>query len=72
MKCFVCDAGTMVRRVADMEGQIKRKKYTVSTMALVCDQCGHTAMEGEDMPEFMRKLADAYRHAGLVSAEVTK
>jgi len=72
MKCFVCDAGSLVRQLAAVEGQVKGSKYAVDTMALVCDHCGHIAMEGEDTPEFLRKVSDAYRaeHKLLTSSEI--
>jgi putative zinc finger/helix-turn-helix YgiT family protein len=74
MTCFVCDAGTLSKRLTDVEGQIKRRKYTVKTWALVCDQCGHVAVDGHDMQEFMRKVADAYRkaHKLLTSEEIRR
>lgn len=72
MKCFVCNDGTLIRGLAMVEGQVKRKKYKVEALALVCDRCGHIAMEGYDTQEFMRKLADAYRseHKLLMSNEI--
>ena len=72
MKCFVCDDGTMVKQLAEVEGIVKRKKFKVEALALVCKQCGHVAMEGEDTAEFLRTLADAYRrkHKLLTSSEI--
>src|ERR1039457_3045050 len=61
MKCFVCNSGTFVRQLADVDGKIKKQTYTVNTLALVCDRCHHTAIEGGDMQDYMRKIADAYR-----------
>jgi putative zinc finger/helix-turn-helix YgiT family protein len=63
MKCFVCNKGVLTRQLADVEGKVKGKKYTVKTMAMVCDHCRHIALEGADVPEYMRKVADAYRRA---------
>jgi len=63
MKCFVCNKGALSRQLAEVDGKIKGKTYTVETMALVCDHCQHVAVEGADMPEYMRKVADAYRRA---------
>lgn len=72
MKCFVCNRGTFVRQLAEVDGKIKKKTYTVKTLALVCDRCHHIAVEGEDMPEYMRKVADAYRldHGLCTSDEI--
>lgn len=61
MKCFVCNRGTLVRQLADVDGKIKKETYTVNTRALVCGRCHHIAIEGEDMQDYMRKIADAYR-----------
>ena len=63
MKCFICGDGTLQSQLALVEGEIKRKKFTVETQALVCDACGHVALEGRDTQEFMRRIADAYRQA---------
>ena len=74
MNCFVCDKGTLKERLADVEGEVKGEKFKVLTNALVCDTCGHVAMEGSDTSEFMRKLADAYRRAHnlLTSEEIRR
>jgi putative zinc finger/helix-turn-helix YgiT family protein len=70
MTCFECGNGTLIRQVADVPGEIKRKKYVVRTQALVCDACGHIALEGKDTQEFMRRVADAYRSANnLLTSE---
>src|ERR1039458_7581572 len=70
MNCFVCDMGTLNGRQADVEGEVKGEKFVVRTAALVCDNCGHVAMEGAETAEFMRRLADGYRRAhGLLTSE---
>ena len=72
MKCFVCNRGTLVRQLAEIDGTIKKKTYAVKTSALVCDECQHASIEGVDMPEYMRKVADAYRrdHGLYTSDEI--
>lgn len=73
MNCFVCDEGVLRDRLADVEGEVKGEKFVVRTSALVCDKCGHIALEGADMQEFMRHLADAYRCAhNLLTSEGIK
>jgi putative zinc finger/helix-turn-helix YgiT family protein len=70
MKCFDCGKGVMKRRSALVPGVIKGQEYSVETPALVCDKCGYLAMEGEDVPEHLRRLADAYRSAhGLLTSD---
>jgi putative zinc finger/helix-turn-helix YgiT family protein len=72
MTCFNCNTGKFDRRWVPVEGKIKRKKYTVNAWALVCDHCGHISMEGADVQEFMRSLADSYRTDNklLTSSEI--
>lgn len=74
MKCFICGQGTFKNGIANVEGEVKKKKYTVETSALVCDSCGHIAIEGKDTQEFMRRVADAYRvdHRLLSSEAIRK
>jgi putative zinc finger/helix-turn-helix YgiT family protein len=73
MNCFVCDEGMFIDQFAEVEGEVKGEKFKVRTNALVCDKCGHVAMEGSDTSEFMRRLADAYRRAhNLLTSEEVK
>ena len=74
MNCFVCNAGTLNERFAEVEGEVKGEKFVVRTQALVCGECGHVAMEGADTSDFMRRLADAYRRAHnlLTSEEIRR
>lgn len=70
MKCFVCDEGTFKRQEERIEGLVRGEKHAVSMEAMVCDVCGHVALEGKDVQEFMRRLADAYRHQhGLLTSD---
>jgi putative zinc finger/helix-turn-helix YgiT family protein len=74
MKCFICGEGTLRNQLTDVEGEVRKKRYTVQTPALVCDACGHVALEGRDTQEFMRRIADEYRsrHDLLTSAAIRK
>lgn len=63
MKCLACHNGTLKGRDAIVPGFIKGEEYSVVTPALVCENCGYIAMEGDDIPEHLRRLADAYRRA---------
>ena len=70
MKCFNCECAVLKHREAPVSGSIKGEEYTVLTPALVCDKCGYIAMEGADVPEHLRRLADAYRSAhGLLTSD---
>ncbi len=72
MKCFACGDGELESRSTSIEGEIKGKKYGVEMPALVCNACGHIALEGKDGQEFMRRVADEYRRAHhlLTSGEI--
>ncbi len=74
MKCFVCGKGRLQERLTQTEGEVKHEKYVVTLTALVCDACGHVALEGRHAPEYMRLLADAYRaeHGLLTSDDIRK
>jgi len=74
MTCFICGKGSLVAQLAQVEGHVKREKFVVETNALVCDACGHIALEGKDLPEYMRRIADAYRiaHDLLTSREIRR
>ena len=63
MKCFKCENGELESRPTKAEGEIKGKRYTVETPAMVCASCGNVALEGRDAQEFMRRVSDAYRKA---------
>ncbi len=70
MTCFECGEGTFKRQVAQVQGEVKRKKYMVEMLALVCDACGHITLEGRDTQEFMRRVADTYRREhGLMTSD---
>lgn len=73
MNCFACGKGELKPVTAKVEGVVKKKKYKVETRALVCDVCGHAAIESSDMPEYMRKLSDVYRRDnGLYTSDEIK
>lgn len=62
----------MKRERANVEATVRGEQYLVKTLAFVCNKCGHVALEGEDVPEYMRHGADAYRkaHGLLASSEI--
>ena len=61
VECFVCTGGRFVTQSVSVAGKAQGEEFAVDIRALVCDRCGHIAIEGIDMPEFMRKLAGAYQ-----------
>ena len=61
MICFTCGEGTFQHSTGAAEGKFRGRKYHVQTVADICTHCGYALIAAPDMPEFMRKLADAYR-----------
>jgi len=55
-----------------MAGTLRGEKFLVEMMALVCPRCGYATVDGNDMPDYMRRVADAYRstHGLLTSDEI--
>jgi len=72
MKCFVCGKGRLNHQSTNIGGETHGEKHVVSMMALVCSACGHVALEGKDVQELMRLVADAYRRKNglLTSREI--
>ena len=72
MTCIQCGNAQLKRQRARVKGEIKGERFLVSMPALVCASCGCTTVDGTDMPEYMRRLGDAYRarHGLLTSGEI--
>lgn len=72
MTCFACGEGTLEHGEGSVQGKFRGRKYRVQTTAAVCTHCGEALVEASEMPEFMRKLADAYRreHGFLTSWDI--
>src|SRR5262245_18786264 len=70
--CLNCDRADLERKVIQLSGEVRGEAYTVEMIGLECPNCGHKALEGRDMPEFGRLLADRYRakHGLLTSEEI--
>jgi putative zinc finger/helix-turn-helix YgiT family protein len=60
------------RQRGHLPGEVKGETFVVSTPALVCPGCGYATVDGTDMPEYMRRVGDAYRakHGLLTSDEI--
>jgi putative zinc finger/helix-turn-helix YgiT family protein len=72
VNCIHCGKANLRKRETQLDGEIKAERFTVSMRGLVCPKCGFTTVEGEQMPEYMRLVADAYRtkHGLLTSDEI--
>jgi len=55
-----------------LAGEVRGEHYSISTSGLICPNCGFVTIEGAQMPEFRRLLADEYRknHGLLTSTEI--
>jgi hypothetical protein len=61
MICIRCGRARLAKRRARVRGEVKDEAFAVRLPALVCPHCRFTTVEGKDMPEYMRLVADAYR-----------
>ena len=74
MTCIKCGKAKLEKRKARVPGEIKGERFLVSMPALACPNCGFITVDGDDMPEYMRLVADAYRrkHNLLTSNEIRR
>ncbi len=72
MKCFQCEKGKMVSRMADMTAHIRGEAVPVRTKATVCSQCEFQVLDREQSDAYGIASADAYRvkHGLLTTAEL--
>jgi putative zinc finger/helix-turn-helix YgiT family protein len=71
-KCISCDASDLQPGTVELKGVVRGEEFTVEMQGLVCPNCRYTTIEGGDMPEYGRLLADKYRakHGLLGSAQI--
>lgn len=72
-RCIQCDeADLRPEPTVELQGTVRGEAFTVQMPGLVCPNCGYKTIEGADMPEFGRLLADKYRaaHGWLTSDEI--
>jgi len=72
MNCPDCGRANLRKRNTRIRAVVKSERFQISMRGLVCPKCGFTAVDGKDMPEYMRLVADAYRsrHGLLTSEEI--
>ncbi len=72
MNCINCGKANLRKQEAALDGEFKGERFTVRMKGLVCPKCGFTTVEGQQMPEYMRLVADSYRgqHGLLTSDEI--
>lgn len=72
MFCMNCEH-ELERRFASIPAEVKGEPVVVEgMMVFLCPSCDYRTVRSEDMPEFMRRAADAYRreHGLLTSEEI--
>ena len=72
MICLSCDSANIRDIRVKCEGKIKDELLDVIANKMVCDDCGESFLNEEQMSSFRRILADAYRqkHGLLTSSEI--
>ena len=72
MKCFQCEKGKMVSKLADMTAHVRGEEVPVRTEAMVCDRCGFQVLTDEQSAVYTIASADAYRekHKLLTTKEL--
>jgi putative zinc finger/helix-turn-helix YgiT family protein len=71
-KCISCDVADLQPGMVQLQGAVRGEIFSVEMKGLVCSNCGYKTIDGADMPEYGRLLADKYRaaHGLLTSDEV--
>jgi putative zinc finger/helix-turn-helix YgiT family protein len=70
MKCIKCGGLLREPRPLQVEGEVRGVPVNVMMDARECPRCGHRAIAGAQMGEFLSKTADAYRHLrGLLTSQ---
>jgi putative zinc finger/helix-turn-helix YgiT family protein len=73
MKCFQCEKGKMVSKLADMTAHVRGEEVPVRTEATVCDRCGFQILSDEQSAIYTIASADAYRERhGLLTTKEFK
>ncbi len=72
MKCFQCEKGKMVSKLAEMTAHVRGEEVPVRTEATVCDHCGFQVLSDEQSVIYTIASADTYRerHNLLKSKEL--
>lgn len=68
--CITCGNANLDSKQVQVAGDVRGETYTVEMRGLECPSCGYSTIEGVDMAEFQRLLADKYReNHGLLSSK---
>lgn len=70
MNCIQCRKANLSKKPGQIPGELRGERFTVTMEALVCPKCGYRTVDGPQMAEYMRLVADAYRSKhGLLTSE---
>jgi putative zinc finger/helix-turn-helix YgiT family protein len=73
MICINCRKAELATKCSSVAAEVQGETYTIKCEALVCPQCGYTTIGAGQTQEFMRLMADAYRHHhGLLTSSEIK
>jgi putative zinc finger/helix-turn-helix YgiT family protein len=73
MKCFQCEKGTMVSRMADVAGAVRGEKLVVRCEAMVCGRCGFQVLSEGQSDKYNLAITDAYkRKHGLLTSQALR
>ncbi len=72
MKCFRCNKGNLIEKLAEVSGEVRGEKFTVRCEAMVCDRCRFQVLSDAQSAAYTAAVSDAYRekHGLLTSREV--
>jgi putative zinc finger/helix-turn-helix YgiT family protein len=71
IRCVKCGTADLAEdRTIELTGSVRDEEYTISMRGMVCPNCHFQTIDGRQMPEYSRLLADKYRAAhGLLSSD---
>ena len=73
MKCFQCDKGKLISKIAEVTGEVRGEKFTVRSEAMVCNRCGFQVLSDEQSVAYTVAISDAYReNRGLLTSKELK
>jgi putative zinc finger/helix-turn-helix YgiT family protein len=74
IKCRQCEQAELEPAIVRLNGKVRGEEYSIEMLGLRCRSCTYQTVDGPDMPEYGRLLADKYRvaHGLLTSEEIHK
>lgn len=73
MKCFQCDKGRLISKVAEVTGEVRGERFAVRSEAMVCNRCGFQVLSDEQSAAYTLAMSDAYREKrGLLTSKGLK